>query len=140
MPAAAAALALGSIKTADALAILQLARPLDEDEVAEHEIAKARRWIESGRPVVGYRTSDHATGDDGRIEQLVLANAFYAEGEERGLGVEAVTWNSGRDRALVGVVIREDSGSLREYYVIVERVQGRASSFGIIRVWLNMIS
>jgi hypothetical protein len=140
MPAAAAALALGSMKTADALAILQLARSLDEEDLAEHEIAKARRWIESGRPVVGYRTSDHATGDDGRIEQLVLRNAFYAEGEERGLDVEEVTWNSGRDRALVGVTIREDSGSLREYHVIVERVRDRASTFRIVGVWLNMIS
>jgi hypothetical protein len=119
---------------------LQLARPLDEEELAEHEIAKARRWIESGRRVIGYRTSDRATGDDGLIEQLVLGNAFYAEGEKRGLGVEAVTWNSGRERALVGVVIREDSGSLREYHVTVERVPGRAGAFRISGVWLNVIS
>jgi hypothetical protein len=140
MPAAAAALALGSRKTAEALAILQLARSLDEEELGEHEIAKARRWIESGRAVIGFPTSEHAAGDDRLVEQLVLGNAFYAEGEERRLGVEAVTWNSRRDRALVGVVIREDSGSIREYHVIVERVSGRAGAFRISGIWLNMIS
>jgi len=139
MPAAAAALALGSMKTSEALAILRFARPLDEEELSEHEIAKARRWIERGRPVVGYRPPD-GTGDDGLVEHLVLENAFYAEGEEKGLGVEAVTWNTGHDRALARVVVREDSGSVREYNVIVEPLPGRVSAFRISGIWLNVLS
>lgn len=139
MPAAAAALALGSMKTTEALAILRLARPLDEDELAEHEIAKAGRWIETGKPIAGNRTFD-ATSDDGLVERLVLENAFYAEGEEKGLSVDAVTWNTGRDRALVSVMVHEDSGEMREYHVTVERVPGGARPFRIRGVWLNVIS
>src|SRR4029450_8451609 len=98
-PAASAALALGSARTREALHLLRLAEPLDEQELPEHESAKARRWITTGR-VVSYRISDRLVSDDDRVKRLVLDNAFYAEGEEGTLAVNSLLWSTGRDKAL----------------------------------------
>ena len=139
-PAVAAALTLGSMRTTEALGILRMARHLDEEELAEHEIAKAQRWITSARSVVGYPTPGRQAGDDERVKELVLANAFYAEGEEAGLGVDAVIWNMRRDKALVEVMIKQDPTSPRGYQVIVERVPGRVGEFRISGIWLNLVA
>ncbi|HEU4939042.1 MAG TPA: hypothetical protein VFT39_21490 [Vicinamibacterales bacterium] len=139
-PAAAAALTLGSMRTQEALRILQLASPLDEEELAEHEIAKAQRWVITGRSVTGYPRTRLPASDDDRVKELVLANAFYAEGEEAALGAEAVVWNAPRNKALVEVMIRPDPSTAMEYHVVVERVPGSVQQFRISGVWLNLVA
>jgi hypothetical protein len=138
--AAAAALTLGTMRTAEASRILRVARELDEEVLAHHEIAKAQRWVDSRRAVTGYRRPDQIATEDGRLKQFVLANAFYAEGEEAGLAVETVTWNQRRDKALVEVVIYEESTLAREYHVIVEPVVGKVGEFQITGIWLNLVA
>lgn len=137
-PAASAALALGSARTPEALRILRIAEPVDEEALPEHEIAKARRWITTTR-VVSHRRSGRPVSDDDRVKRLVLDNAFYAEGEEGSLAVNAVLWSARRDKALVEVTVGQATAQ-KEYRVTVQRVPGRRAEFRIAGIWLNLVA
>jgi hypothetical protein len=138
--AAAAALTLGTMRTADAAQILRVARDLDAENLAHHEIAKAQRWINSGRAVIGYpRAGQIVAGEDG-LREFVLSRAFYAEAEESGLAVETVIWNKRHDKALVEVAVYERSALAREYHVVVAPVSGKAGEFLITGIWLNLVA
>ena len=139
-PAATAALALGSMRTQESLRILRIAKPLDEQNLPEHEIGKAQRWIADGRVVPGRLARERADAPEDRVKELVQANAFYAEGEEASLAISGVTWSARRDRALVEVTIGADRRSAREYHVTVERVPGGSDRFRISGIWLNMVA
>jgi len=137
-PAASAALALGSAATMEARSILRIARPLDEEVLPEHEIAKAQRWTASGR--VGTRTPGQPGSEDDAVKALVRSNAFYAEGEETTLAVNAVIWTARRDKALVEVRVGSDPAAAREYHVVVARVSARPADLRIVGIWLNMVA
>jgi hypothetical protein len=140
MVAAAAALTLGTMRTRDALSMLRAAKHLDEQDLPDHEIAKAQRWISTGRSIKGYKGPSEVKNNDDRATQLALANAFYAEGEEARTSADVVVWNVEGDRALVEVLIYEGPKAAREYHVIVERAPEGLSALRISGVWFNLIA
>jgi hypothetical protein len=140
MIAAAAALTLGTMRTRDALNMLRAAKHLDEQDLPDHEIAKAQRWISSGRSIKGYKARSVGTSSDERVTQLVLANAFYTEREEARTSAAAVVWNAEGNKALVEVLIYDGPKAAREYHVIVERVPEGSNAFRISGIWLNLVA
>jgi hypothetical protein len=132
-----AALALGTNASQKALRLLQTARPLDEEQIPDNEIAKAVRWIKqksSTRPTA----STGAQSDSVQIRRTVLQNAFYAEGERKYLSLEKIVFTKEKTRALVSVEIYHGPKNARGYDLVLQK--NNIGTWKIVGVWFSWIA
>lgn len=131
-----AALALGTNGSSRALRLLQIATKLDEDLIPDNEIGKAIRWIRqpSNREEV---TSKRLDSPVEQVKGIVLANAFYAEGELDNTKVEKVVFTKDSARALAFVEVYRGPKDARGYEVVLVR---NADSWRIVGVWYSWVA
>ena len=136
-----AVLALGENGSQRALEILQTVEPMEQprdpdSDVAEiiEEIRYAIRWL-TQKPPNKPNTSAEVRSDSDQIKQIVLENAFYAEGQRANLSVEDVIFTQDKSRAVASVEIYHGPKNAQGYDVVVARRSGKWRVVGIWATW-----
>lgn len=139
-----AILALGENGSQRALHILQAIEPAEQprdpdSDVADaiEEIHHAVRWI-TQKPPYKPNALAETRSDLEQVKQIVLENAFYAEGERADLSVEDVILTDDKSRALASVEIYHGPKNARGYDIVLER--RHSGTWGIIGIWVTWLA
>ena len=137
-----AAIALGENGSQRALDILQAVEPVRQpqgpysDVVDVIEVIRgASRWItqkSANEPTI----STEGKSDLEQVKQIVLENAFYAEGARADLSVEDVIFTGDKSRALASVEIYHGPKNARGYDVVLARHSEKWKIIGIWGTWV----
>lgn len=132
-----AAVALGINGTPRALQFLQTLVPSGQAPQPDNDtvqvVSEAIRWIKeranSNKPAIPAETNS----DSGQIKQVILENAFYAQGQQERLSVSDIVFTRDKGRALAVVEIRGPTDSLG-YDLVLD---GRSGAWRITGVWAS---
>jgi|SRR5579864_277834 len=130
-----AALALGMNGSHSALQLLQkeeVARPAaDTSDDSAKEIATAIQWIKHKRA----NSNTSSSGSDSeKITKIVLANAFYAQGDSDQPSVERTVFTKDKTRALATVQIYHGPKNAQGYDVVLQKSEG---VWKIVGIWFS---
>jgi PBS lyase HEAT-like repeat len=135
-----AALALGMIGKSDSLPILR--KVAKQDSVAMEEIAKAIRWIENKPARKRFAARTSAT-DEELVKNVVLKDTLFAEKEGDETSVTQITFNRGKDRALISLEIHRNLHTRSKrlfaygYDVVLAKREGEWKPAGIWFTWIT---
>lgn len=132
-----AAVALGINGSPRALQLLRTAAPSNQTPNSDNDTAQvirdAIRWIKERANSNKQTIPAETKSDSEQIKQVVLGNAFYAEGQLDSLSVEDIAFTRDKARALVTVEVRGPTDVLG-YDLVLDR---RSGVWKITGVWVS---